>query len=403
MNLPIARALLAAALAASMGCGPNDAPTEPDAPAGPSARAQDPTADSAGRLQVVDPENPRRPFFVDFGEVTWGEVIDWETRLTNVGPEPVALFSAQPACGCTRLMRFTVLSSDGEKVASAQSVSSQRPLDVPPGGTLVMRQQLVTDKAFPNENKLALIRLLTTSADEPIHTLEVRFIPMRRFYHDQNGLQARAVPVSHGGEAKLKLLTRSAGERMRILRIADTPAGFTARVEQLSQSGQPYWLVYLTVPPLAPFGVQRGSLEFVTTDDDGEGEDGRYRVPYVVQVVPDVSATPSVASFGLVQEGAPAQATSELRALVPGARLGVRSATVEGPDGVRFEASYEPERPDDAGRSARWSVTLSAPDGLPVGKATGVLRLELDEPFGGGKGEGGNVLELRIRGQVQPR
>ncbi|MEL6715490.1 MAG: hypothetical protein AAFP86_17045, partial [Planctomycetota bacterium] len=158
-----------------------------------------------------------------------------------------------------------------------------------------------------------------------------------------------------------------------------------------------------TRPNDAPFGVQRGSLELITTDDDGEGEDGRYRVPYVVQVVPDVSATPSVASFGLVQEGAPARASSELRALVPGARIGVRSATVEGPDGVRFEASYEPEQPDDAGRSARWTVTLAAPDGLPVGKATGVLRLELDEPFGGGKGEGGNVLELRIRGQVQAR
>lgn len=365
---------------------------EPEAPTAPTM----PGATSAGVLEVVDPEDPERPHFRDFGVLTYGETVKFETRFTNTGPEAVDIIGIQPACQCTQVVGTHVEGPDGETLP--ERAPGER-LSVPPGADFVLRQRIWTEKSEPNLNKLALVRLRTTSMAQPFITLEVRFVPERRFEYANGGLRMLAVPKSHGGEGQLKILTRAKSDATRLLEVTEAPEGLTARLEELEYAGERYWFVYLTVPPLHPIGLISGQITFRTTDPEGQGDKGRFTVPAVVRVVPDVRVAPELAAFGLLEEGQERTIELEMAALVPGAKIGVHETRFEGEptDALRTELVPDSE---GAERARTWALRVTAPATLDAGEINGVLTITLDEPFAGGEGPDGNQIRIQVTGRV---
>jgi len=391
--LPVLAALL---LAAACGGG---TPEEAEAEGATQTAPAMPGATSAGVLEVVDPQDPERPLFRDFGVLTYGETVRFETRFTNTGPEAVDVLGIQPACQCTEILGTHVEGPDGETLP--ERAPGER-LSVPPGADLVLRQRIATEKSEPNLNKLAMVRLRTTSMAQPFITLEIRFVPARRFEFAPGGLRMLAVPQSHGGEGQLKILTRAKTDRTRLLEVLEAPEGLSARLEELEYAGERYWFVYLSVPPLHPLGLVSGQITFRTTDEEGEGDDGRFTVPAVVRVVPDVRVAPELAAFGLVREGQARTVELALEALVPGAKIGVRDTRFEGEPAGALAIELVPET-EGADRARSWTLRVTAPDTLEPSDINGLLTVTLDEPFAGGEGAAGNEVRVQVTGRVVAR
>lgn len=395
--------LLVAALA---GCGPESAQEEKDLnPAASTTAPTTPAAEGAtskGVLEVVNPDNPERPLYKEFGSVPFGDELFWFTTMENTGPEPVILRSAQAACGCTQFMDFTVTDANGQGPdrATPFAASKDRVLaTVPAGGQIRMRMKLQTAFSTPNQRKLALMRLSTNSQLEPYMTFEVGFDPDRAFIFAPARANLTNSPVTSGKSERIKILVDRAGDPGRVLDVVSTPEGIEAELVTESFAGEYIWYVNVTVPPLSPLGPIRGDVVLRTTDDDGSGDEGRLELPVIALVVPDVIASPNLVAFRAFDRTVGAEFTGRLAALVPGARLKVNGARFEGDHADKMSVVYSPIKPFDDGRALEWTYTAKMAPGHPQGYVAGSVVFELDESIGGlAEDQASNELRVTLSG-----
>lgn len=392
-------ALLLALLPA---CG-GDAAPEPD----PAAAPQPEGATSRGVLEVIDPQDPERPHFHDFGEMDWGDEVKWSVTMRNTGDEPVSVQRALPACGCTRLASFAVAGPDGESVERIADFDKKPICTVQPGGTLEMRIDILSKHSKPNMSKLALVRLTTNSELNMFHTFELRFLGMKPFIVAPDNLTMNRVPVSHGGEVKCRVQVVKAGLPGQVHRIVSAPDGIETRLEARPFAGETVWTVFATVPPLAPMGTIRGDIVLAVSDENGEGDAGRVTIPVLARVGPDAYLDPGMFTFGAVPVGAERLRQAQLTGLVPGAFLEITDARIEGTSKDHFTASFraagnnEGGRVDESGRSTRWIIDLQLKADHPEGYIDGEVILTLAEPIGGGAGDLGTEVRARVSGLVR--
>lgn len=394
--------LLLAAVA--FGCDAAELPadTTTGAPAVTTAPSTEtaPVAVGGGQLEVIDPQNPLRPHFRDFGEVPFGIEERFVTTFRNVGDEPLRILSAQAACGCTRVVDALVTPPGGGDEVAPERIGDPALAVVPVGGTVELAIQLITTYSAPNKDKLALVRITTDSALEPYITLEIRFFPSRPFDLAPATAKLLNVPTSHGGEERVKLLVSYPGSPARIHDVVSAPEGLEAELVTETAAGEFVWYVDVRVPPLTPPTALRGDIVLRTTDASGAGEDGRLEIPVVVQVVPDVVLGVPVVAFGRVVRASGRTLETRLSALVPGARIKVLDARLEGEGATGIRLDVVPVEPDGDGRAKVWSVTAEVPAGHPTGGVTGEVVFDLDEPVGGVAEGAATTLRYRLNGTV---
>jgi hypothetical protein len=394
-------ALLAAALPSCnptepVGEAPTGAPTEG---ATPGAAALDAVA-GQGLLETLDPQDPARPRFHDFGEMIYGDRLTWFVRFRNSGTGPLKILNAQAACGCTRLAGMSV-KEPGRAPRVLRSFRGDVITTVPAGAELEVSIEILTAFTAPNQRKLALFRMTTDSDLDPYVTLELGFLPTRPFMLAPTEARLLNVPTSHGGSKRVKIIVDRKETLARILGVVSAPEGLGVDLVTESFGGEFVWYVDLSVAPLTPLGVTRGSVVLRTTDRDGTGEDGRLEVPVIAQVVPDVVLAKPLITLGAVASSEGAFFESELNALVPGAKIKVLATRVESAAPVPLEIETEALQPDADGRAALWRVRITMPPGASPGFVSGDVVFVLDEPVGG-VGPDGASTELRVRlsGQV---
>ena len=343
-------------------------------------------ASSKGVLEIVDPEDPERPLFKDFGKVPYGTDISWYTVMENTGTEPVIIRSAQAACGCTRFMDFTVTDAAGnspDRPTSFAAAENRNIATIPVGGQIKMRMKLFTASTKPNRRKLALMRVSTNSQLHPYMTFEVSLLSSRLFIFAPDSANLTNSPISGGKSKRIKILVDSAGDPERVLGIVSTPDGIEAELITETFAGEYVWYVNVSVLPLTPLGPIRGDVVLSTTDADGNGDKGRLKLPVIASVVPDVIASPSHVSFRAFDRSVGAQFTGLLAALVPGARVKIKSARFEGEHADKFSVEYTPIKAFDDGRAIEWNFTAKLDPGYPAGYIAGSLVFELEESIGG--------------------
>lgn len=412
------RRLLATALAATaaltlglVGCGGDPAP-DPEPEAETVAAAPAPgtsnTNTSAGVLEVMNPQDPERPFFHDFGEMDFGTEVQWSVTLRNTGGEPLEIQRAQPACGCTRLVSFEVAGPDGESVESYSNFKTRPICSVPVGGSVKMRLDILSKHSKPNVSKLALVRISTNSRIDPFHTFELRFLGLKPFIVAPDNLTMHRIPVSHGGETKCRVQVVKPGLPGVVHRIVSAPDGIEARLEAQPFAGETVWTVFATIPPLSPMGTIRGDIVLAVSDENGEGEDGRVTIPVVARVGPDAFLDPGMFTYGAVKPGETRLRQAQLIGLVPGAKLRIIGARIENASADAFTVSYRAADTDEGGlkdadgRSNRWIIDVQLGADHPEGYLGGEVVLTLEEPIGGGSGEMGTEVRARISGLVKP-
>ena len=355
-------------------------------------------ANSQGVLEVLNPENVDRPLYKEFGNVPFGTDIFWHTTMENTGTEPVIIRSAQAACGCTRFMDFTVTDAEGNSPdrPTAFAVSEDRAIaTIPPGGSIQMRMKLLTAFSKANQRKLAMMRLSTDSQLEPYMTFEVGFQPTRAFVFAPASANLTNSPVSSGKSKRIKILVDRAGDPERVLGVVSTPPGIEAELLSETFAGEYIWYVNVSVPPLSKLGPIRGNVVLSTTDEDGNGDEGRLELPVIALVVPDVVASPALVSFRAFDRTVGAEFTGRLAALVPGARLKIKGARFEGEHADKLSVEYTPIKAFDDGRAIEWTYTVKLAPGHPAGYVAGALVFELEEGIGG-LPEGQPINEVHV-------
>jgi len=103
-------------------------------------------------------------------------------------------------------------------------------------------------------------------------------------------------------------------------------------------------------------------------------------VPILAQIAPDIIVSPGVLQMSIVDRAQGGSLEAELLALVPGAKIRVLSARLEGDDSADLELITTPTAPDEDGRAQRHLLTLRTKSSLKLGPFHGRAVIETDDP-----------------------
>lgn len=353
-------------------------------------------------LERVDPQDPERPYFHDFGTLDFGEEVYWKATLRNTGSSPIRILGASPMCGCTRLNSFSIASADGEEIETAREFGRKPEIAVvPPGGTITASIDILSQHTKPNRSKLALVRLTTDSELTTYLTFELHFFPAQPFITSPPSFEMPRVPTSHGAGKKVKIMVVAPDAPGIVHRILEAPAGIEARLETTRFAGETIWYVHVEVAPLTPMGAIRGDILLAVSDSDGNGDAGRLEIPVEIRIGPDNFLDPGMVTFGAMAKGSEKTVSARLNGLVPGSKIGIKEARIEGQNSEFLSVQQTVIRPDEEGRSQTWQFDVTISKSHPLGYLGAELVLVLDEPFGGGVGVESNELRAAISGIIR--
>ena len=376
--------LSAAALLASQSC---------NRPAAPSATgsATDSATEAAGKgLVILNEPTPYvtpgredqvndRPYFHDFGRVPYGTQLEHLFRLKNTDAVPVTIHDLLPSCGCAT-PQISYTTSDGETVRGDARADGPL-LTVPPGAQVEVLVRIDTHHVrYPNRDKLATIRLRSDSVHEPYMTFEMHLIVDRLFQATPSRIELHEVPQSVGATVTAAIALAQPGSQAMIEGVFSVEGPLEASVSVGEQLGRPLWTVLIVVEPGLPLGALEGAVYLTTRGFEGEQREATFDVHVTGRIVPDVIVDPPALYLDALTRGDTAQAVAELRALIPGARVALLGARVEGQGADLVRVEFEAVDPDAAGRSARWRVTLRTLAEVEPTRFAGEVHLELDDP-----------------------
>jgi hypothetical protein len=104
-----------------------------------------------------------------------------------------------------------------------------------------------------------------------------------------------------------------------------------------------------------------------------------YRLDALGQGLPDVEVRPSRVILRGFQGDGGAQASTHVVTNVPGARLRIVDAQVDGSEAERIAVTFSAVEPDPQGRSDRWQVEVAALPGIESERFSGRIRLLTDD------------------------
>ncbi len=333
--------------------------------------------DPAG-LQIQNPQDPARPGFHQFGEVAYGEPLERSVLLANREGAPLRIRAVLPGCGCAApALRFTDAAGEEQLRRMHPGVE---PVLLPRGTTAELLLDIDT-AGVPTINRpyLITVRIDTDSEVHPYLTLELALKVVRPFTVLPLVLDMKDVPRSAGGEGSVEIVSADDDGR-RIAGIASSSPELEARLERIEGLQTELWRLVARLPgPRSP-GPYRGEIALDTTGPFGEGEGPPLRIPVRAAVGEDVSVSPSQMLFGTVEVGAERAIEARLWARVPGQRVRILAAELEGDHGDLLAFDFQPVLPDPVGRSDRWVLRMRTGGDLPAGTFRGTVVLSTDDP-----------------------
>ncbi|MFN0242440.1 MAG: DUF1573 domain-containing protein [Planctomycetota bacterium] len=350
-----ARALAVAVLLALGGCSDGEAP--------PAAQG----------LVVTNPFG-ERPYFYDFQNVPFGDIVTHTFRLKNTDPVAVSVLDLTPSCGCT-MPRMNVLLPDGTKIES--NLGGDGPvISIPPyaDAELVVRVD-TTHVERMNIDKLAQVRLRCDSATSPFLTFELHIVVERAFRTVPPLIDLGFVPQSVGKHGRSDLTHERRGMAARVLDIRDVEGPIDAVLDETQVADETMWILSVTAKPGLPLGPVQGKVIVRTSGMDGTGVGPELSIPVIGQVADDVRVDPPI----LFVAPSDTRVEATLSALVPGERVRVLASRVDGSGTDTLRVECKAVRPADDGSASQWTIALVG-DTNRTEPVSGELVLELDHP-----------------------
>ncbi len=318
-----------------------------------------------------------RSYFHDFGAVPQGDVVSHVFRLENTDPVPLTITRMTPSCGCT-VPAISYRAADGNVVLGRPTAEPEI-LVLPPGAIADLQVRIDTGRIRQiNARKLLSVRITTDSAVDPFLTLECSIVTQQSFRTENEKVNVGKIAESVGGRGNGRII-QYGDSGNRIAGLGIVTEGFTASVVEEEATGNAVWRVEVeALPPLA-IGPINATVELLTVTPDGEPSR-----PYSVQVSglvrPDLELRPERVILREFQSDGGATMSSKLISNVPGRRFILLSATVEGKVADRIAVEFAPVEPDSRGKSAHWTIEVSALPGIEEERFSGAIRLALDDP-----------------------
>ncbi len=344
-------------------------------------------ASDAGRgLVVVDPSNPDRPYFHDFGVVPSSETVEHVFRLENTNPAPVRVIDLLSSCTCT-VPEVRVVHPDGT-VVEGNVHSRDEVAVVPPGGVLEVTVRLDASQVrTKNTDKLSMVRLRTDSPRNTYPRLEVHAFVEELVQATPPEIDLGEVARSTGGWGTSDLISARREVGIEIPGVLRASEGLRAKVEETERFGMRLWVLTVELEPGLPLGPYRGEVVLDVRDSRAPAESRPFTIPVRARLSPDVVLRPPGVTLLPRPDGAGLSAEARVVSLVPGARLRVLEVEPGADAGTELRARAEPIEVDSRGRAQQWRIVLEA-DPLPPGEVrTGRARVRTDV-------EGGADLEL---------
>lgn len=343
------------------------------------ASAASPELGRGRGLLIRNPSSdPTRPYYHSFGRVPLGRIVSHTYELVNTDPAPVTVHRITPACSCT-LGRAWCVAADG--VRSEGSLAQDPVIVVPPGAVLHLEFRL-DSRAVQHKNvdRLSTVALACDSPNQPFMHLEMHSLVEVALQATPLPLELRELPRSAGGGGTASLARAVPGSAVRVLGLRSASPGLSASIEERELFGERVWLVHVEVEPGLPLGPLLGEVVLDVSGADGGGEGEPFTLPVRARIVEDVVLLPAALAFGRFDPTEGARVEARVQALVPGERIRVEGAILEGEGVESIEVDWSPIEPDALGRSSTWVLRLRAPPALAGTKLRGKLRVELDHP-----------------------
>jgi len=342
-------------------------PTSPAAPAG-------------GGLTILDPQDPDRPYFFAIGTIPYGEVLDHEVRLRNDEDRPVTLHDILTGCGCTA--PYVRWQASGGEERERRMRTGAEPVVLPPGAvaTIVLRIDS-TQVKVTGKPKLVNVRVRSDATANPFLTLELSFTIDKSFTVNPPALRLSGVPKSGVGTAEV-YITCDLPEAYEITGVVSKPDFVETELDYRTETFPPTWVLSVRMQPRFQTGAFQDEIVLGTTGPHGEGSGRPFAVPLHVEVVEDVTISPTRLQLPSVVPGSDVTAQVDLRALLAGHRLAVLDWRVVGSGASHLIVRVEPVVPrDEAGRSSHWRVFLTTAPDLEGPEFSGDVVLATDDPL----------------------
>ncbi len=332
------------------------------------------------------------PFYINLGTLIHGEPAAHTFTLRNTEDVPVTILRTVPACTCARVHSIVTKPEEGEPV---QAKMNQRNdiLTVAPGELFDVVVVVNTKELKDETEKNSIVTMATDSKVQPYVQFEIYFKSLRLFYQSKPQLNLGSIPVGGGVGATLQIWTRPVDHRARLIEIVETSEGLQADLESIS-GFEANWNLSVTAIGQIEKGPMRGHVILSHSDADGEGTEGRLKIPITGTVVDPVALYPLGLSFGDISAKLGKTLPASVQGLAAGHQIKVQKAEITGPSAPYLDITLEPVAPSSFGTALRVDIKLIAKPGIPEGPVDATLTVELADPSL-------PPISRKIRGTVQ--
>lgn len=331
-----------------------------------------------GQLTFLDPFDPKRPYFFDFGTVSYGQRLTTVFSIANTGDGPLTILRAQPACSCTRVKAIRLLQEGAAAIPGSPSAQDGM-LTIPPGEVCELEIELDTTKTQANQDKLAVMRVVTDEVDNPYQTLEIHVRAERLFELKPATVNLGQIPQYGGAGKTIQIYNRLLDRPAKLIEVIETSPGFEAKLEEIQATGVPFWNLTVRLAESSKLGGVRGKVTLSHSDARGEGDAGRISVDVFGQVTEPIVISPRNISFGSISLGSTAHVKSSLKTLLPGQRTRILKASIEGASAPHLLVETQALGEDEAGLASHFDVIVRSLESLPAGRLNATLILEMED------------------------
>ncbi|MCH2107490.1 MAG: DUF1573 domain-containing protein [Planctomycetes bacterium] len=335
---------------------------------------------------VIEGGDLDRPYFHDFGVILDGTSPSHVYRFRNTESNPVTLKDVLASCSCA-VPTVRVVSRSGA-VTPGRLRNDGAVCVIPPGDALEVEVEMDTSRIRrKNTDRLSTVRLRTSSAVTPFHTLEMHVKVQQLIQATPWEIELGEIPRNEigRGETVVIVAVQDADVELRTARSLSPELEVTSTEEE--RFGQRVWVVEAQLEPGLPMGPWAGALQLIVDAAAFDPPERKVRVPVRANVVEDIVLRPRRV-FLMRSNERGAEFTAE--ALIPGARFTISSAELRDCPDRLYTTEVTPIAPDARGQAAKWKIRVKPTEVSQEGEVNARLVVTLDT---------GEVLESALLGR----
>ena len=343
-------------------------------------------APQPSRGLVIEGGNLDRPYYYDFGVILDGTTPSHTFRFRNTESNPVTLNDILPSCSCV-VPSVRVVSRAGE-VTPGKLRDESAVCVIPPGDALEIEVLMDTSHIRrKNTDRLSTIRLRTSSAITPFHTLETHVKVQQLIQATPWEIDLGEIPTNEVGRGRTDVIVAVADPDVTLRTARSLSAELTVTTTEEERLGRVVWVVEASIEPGLPKGPWSGALQLIVDAPAFVPPERRVDIPVRATIVADIVLRPRRV---FLMKGNELGVGFTVTALIPGTRFTIKSAALTNCPSNLYTTEVTPVTPDSRGQAPKWDIWIKPTEIKAEGPFNAKLTVTLDT---------GEVLEAALLGR----